>query len=49
MVIKEASRFHPSLVKKKSDGHSFKFSNGMMNSLGLGLLWLVIAILLGEI
>ena len=49
MVIKEASRFHPSLVKKKSNGQSFKFSNGMMNSLGLGLLWLVIAILLGEI
>jgi len=49
MVIKEASRFHPSLVKKKSDSQSFKFSNGMMNSLGLGLLWLVIAILLGEI
>jgi hypothetical protein len=49
MVIKEASRFHPTLVKKKSNGQSFKFSNGMMNSLGLGLLWLVIAILLGEI
>jgi len=49
MVIKEASRFHPSLLQKKKDGRSTIFSNGLMNSLGLGLLWLVIAILLGEI
>jgi hypothetical protein len=49
MVIKEASRFHPSLLRKKKDGLSTIFSNGLMNSLGLGLLWLVIAILLGEI
>ena len=49
MVIKEASRFHPSLLQKKNDGLSTIFSNGLMNSLGLGLLWLVIAILLGEI
>jgi hypothetical protein len=49
MVIKEASRFHPSLLQKKNDRPSTIFSNGLMNSLGLGLLWLVIAILLGEI
>jgi len=49
MVLNAASRFHPSLLRKKKDGRSTIFSNGLMNSLGLGLLWLVIAILLGEI
>jgi hypothetical protein len=49
MVLNAASRFHPSLLRKKKDGPSTIFSNGLMNSLGLGLLWLVIAILLGEI
>jgi hypothetical protein len=49
MVLISASRFHPSLIQKKRDGLSINVSNGLMNSLGLGLLWLVIAILLGEI
>jgi hypothetical protein len=49
MVLISASRFHPSLIQKKRDGLSINVSNGLMKSLGLGLLWLVIAILLGEI
>ena len=49
MVLNSASRFHPSLIQKKSAGLSINVSNGVMKSVGLGVLWLVIAILLGEI
>ena len=49
MVLNSASRFHPSLIQKKSAGLSINVSNGVMKSVGLGVLWLVIAVLLGEI